>query len=75
MLAMPDDFAAAVEELRAVLAPDSQPEVFNDFVDLVDRLPLASKRQLSKSVRKNALAAMGVATIHYQIGPCHERGT
>src|SRR4051794_21412127 len=44
----PDDFAAAAEELRALLAPDSPPDRVDEFIDLVERLPTAAKRQASK---------------------------
>jgi hypothetical protein len=72
MLVMPDDFAVAAEELRALLAFDSAPDVIDDFINLVERLPIASKAQASKlAARTKALAAVSVAVIHYQIAFTH----
>jgi hypothetical protein len=60
MLVMPDDFAAAAEELRALLAADSPTQV-DDFIDLVERLPIASKTEAGKrSARTKALADVGL---------------
>jgi hypothetical protein len=65
MLVMPDDFAAAAEELRALLAADSPTQV-DDFIDLVERLPIASKTEAGKrSARTKALADVGIAAFHY----------
>ncbi len=41
--------AVAANELRAFLAYDSLPEVVDDFVDLVGRLPTTSKAQASNT--------------------------
>jgi hypothetical protein len=72
MLDMPDDFAAAAEELRALLAFDSAADVVDDFINLVERLPIASKAQASKlAARTKALAAVAVAVTHYQIAFTH----
>ena len=65
---MPADFTMAAEELRALLAPDSPPEVVDDFIDLVESLPIASKGQGGKwGARTKALADVGIATTHYQV--------
>jgi hypothetical protein len=68
MLVMPDDFAAAANELRILLAFDSAPDVVDDFIKLVERLPIALRTQASKrGAHTKALAEVAVATTHYQI--------
>ena len=43
MPVMPANFAAAADELQALLAFDSPREVIDDFIDLVGYLPITSK--------------------------------
>jgi hypothetical protein len=64
MLVMPDDFAAAAQGLRALLAVDSAPDVVDDFIDLLERLPIASKEACEWG---KAVTDVGIATIRYKI--------
>jgi hypothetical protein len=68
MFVMSDDFAAAADELRSLLAFDSEPDVVGDFINLVERLPIASRTQASRrSPRTKALADVGTAAIRFEI--------
>jgi hypothetical protein len=67
MLVMPDDFAAAAEELRALVVVDSEPDVVDDFIDLLERLPIASKEAGNRRARTKAVMDVGIAWIRYEI--------
>jgi len=64
---MPDDFAAAAEELRALVVVDSEPDVVDDFIDLLERLPIASKEAGNRRARTKAVMDVGIAWIRYEI--------
>jgi hypothetical protein len=64
-LACPDGLAPA--ELRALLAAYSPPEVVDDFIELVERLPIASRQVREWGVRAIALADVEGAMTDYQI--------
>jgi hypothetical protein len=64
----PDAYVSAAAEFCVLLASSSPPEMVDDFTHLVERLPIASKRQASKwGARAKALADVGDATTRYQI--------
>jgi hypothetical protein len=67
MHVMPDDFAAAAEELRVLLALDSAPDVVDDLINLVERLPIALRKASKGDARTKAVMDVGIARIRYEI--------
>jgi hypothetical protein len=63
----PDSYLSAAAG-RALLASSFPFEVVDDFIDLVERLPIVSKSHASKwGKRTKALADVGVTTTQYEI--------
>jgi hypothetical protein len=68
MPVMTDDFAAAAEALRTLLAHDSTPELVDYFIDLVESLSIVSMREAREwEARTKALADVGAAAVYHDI--------